>query len=181
MKVFIAVTLTSEVREQLGIISRKVEAHSEKGSFYPDEIYHITVKFIGKVNEPIAEELKSIIDIVAKMVKPFYVEIDKIGYFRRKGGIIVWAGTEKIPEELKVINEELENMCKVLGYPKEKRSYEPHITLGRRVVLDSTFEELEETIGDFSAKGLVTKILLLESTRVDDELKYIPIHSADLV
>ncbi|WP_051003953.1 2'-5' RNA ligase family protein [Gottschalkia acidurici] len=70
----------------------------------------------------------------------------------------------------------LESLLEKIGIKKEKRSFTSHITLGRQVVLNEEFHKLKEKSNIDSVDIIVDKIFWMESTRINDELKYIPIY-----
>jgi len=100
---------------------------------------------------------------------------DSLGQFPRGNKSIVWVGL-KLNEMLNKIYRDLEISLETIGIKREDRKLTPHITLGRHVVCNEEFCKLVEMINIENRIILVDKISLMESTREDGELKYIPIY-----
>lgn len=117
--------------------------------------------------------LKQAVDLVAEQNKSFKMNMDKIGKFEKGNKSIVWVGIER-NLQLEKINKDLEQILSQWGYEKEKRTFKPHITIGRQVVIKE-----KENISQIpvSKTTVVYKISLMESTRVEGILTYLPLHS----
>jgi 2'-5' RNA ligase len=100
---------------------------------------------------------------------PFPIEVDRIEFFKRNCGDIWWAGLRE-SKPLQDLHIELTARLKSQGFPVESRKYSPHITLARQV----TGREQPRNITPFGET--VTGIDLIQSTRVNGKLTYIPIH-----
>ncbi|MEA2012715.1 MAG: RNA 2',3'-cyclic phosphodiesterase [Verrucomicrobiota bacterium] len=125
MRIFTAIPIPAKLRQF--IIEKNVPISGTK--WIVTENLHITLRFIGKVSE---EDFLKIKEAFHKIpFSPFSVKISDIGIFgSKKSPRIIWRGIkpeEKIIEMKKSIDEILYS----LRIEKEKRSYRPHITIGR--------------------------------------------------
>ncbi|MFA3781991.1 RNA 2',3'-cyclic phosphodiesterase [Melioribacteraceae bacterium 4301-Me] len=97
----------------------------------PKEKLHITLKFLGDVEE---EKNKKLIETIANVLKDkakFDLFFEKFGFFKKAGQPrILWVKTND-SEQLKIIQHEIDNCCNELGFPKENREFKPHVTLLR--------------------------------------------------
>ena len=96
----------------------------------PDNI-HLTLKFLGDIS---LSDLESInIELVreASIIKPFFISFTHLGVFPNlKNPRIIWIGV-KSPEILGLLQRSIERIVSRFGIESEKRSFSPHLTLGR--------------------------------------------------
>ena len=92
-----------------------------------DENFHLTLRFIGDVDEGVADDVDgALLEIDAP---PFDVFIAGIGYFgKAKAARSVWAGVET-SEPLTRLQQKIESAIQRIGFAGEERKYTPHITL----------------------------------------------------
>ncbi len=168
MRVFYAVTFQEKTKDTLKEIKDIVKKNSKKGRFADYKNYHITLEFIGDVDD---EKLKKLKDLLKELKTfPKVLNFDKIGNFNRPGGDIVWLGIEDNPN-LNKLNEELKNLLESKGFDTDKRKFTPHLTIGRKVEMETSYESIH--LHAINAK--VESIALMESKRVKGKLVYEPI------
>ena len=93
-----------------------------------DEQLHLTLRFIGEVERPVASDLAAVLGRV--QAEPFELRINGIGRFDQKRGGAVWAGVEpKAP--VASLAAKVERACLSVGIEPERRTFHPHITLAR--------------------------------------------------
>ncbi len=98
----------------------------------PARNIHLTLKFLGEVSREQAEELGKVLEEISSGHEPFGVEPSGFGAFLSdRKARVVWSGVGTGTETLRGIAEELERRLEALGFEREKRSYTPHVTLGR--------------------------------------------------
>ena len=169
MRAFIAVDLGSEIGARLAGLQEKV-APFGNFSFVRKGQFHITLKFLGEVNEGdvkfISEQVKS----AAKGMKQFTLSLKGAGYFTRGNFVsVVWVGIDKGYEHLKKLGAGLNEKLKKFG--NDDFDFKPHLTIARvKWVKDeeglvNTIKALEGVnIGEFCVKGLKLKKSVLEPT-----------------
>lgn len=92
--------------------------------------FHITVKFLGDVPDEKVPQLKELVWQTQEM------PIDRLNLFglgafpRLERPEVIWIGVERNPSLIQ-LNKHLEDSCAQLGFPRETRSYSPHLTLAR--------------------------------------------------
>jgi 2'-5' RNA ligase len=93
------------------------------------ENLHVTVRFVGGVDERMADEID---DALSQLkARPFTLNVTHLGSFGdAKKARSVWAGLEP-SEPLARLNAKVERLFQQLGLAPDKRKYTPHITLGR--------------------------------------------------
>lgn len=90
---------------------------------------HITIKFLGEINEKQADSMSSSIEGIKGFGK-FIVKVKGTKTFPdEKNPKVIWAGAES--EKIKEINGLVENYAEKIGIQREKKAFTPHITLAR--------------------------------------------------
>ena len=92
------------------------------------ENYHVTLRFIGDVDAPTADELVHALDRVRRA--PFTLSLIGMGSFGSKKPHSIWAGVSASPD-LIALQAEIERICQRLGLRPDPRKFTPHVTLAR--------------------------------------------------
>ena len=94
-----------------------------------DAQLHLTLRFIGEVERPIAEDIALALGGIRSA--PIEVTLDGVGQFERRGRPnAVWAGVRP-HEPLAQLHRKIDQALVRLGLEPERRAYLPHITLAR--------------------------------------------------
>lgn len=111
------------------------------------EQMHITLKFLGDLDEAQADELS---ERLQRIVMPaFQLRLRGVGCFRRKGpGATLWAGIEQ-NGALLGLQRAVERCCRAPGLPVERGGFNPHLTLARLKQVSD--QRLQEYLNEFSA------------------------------
>jgi len=128
---FIAIPIPNQLKNQLSYWqSQYKKVLPYKQWTYIDD-FHITLKFLGPVNEEKLQILRKSLKQL-KNIQKFQLEIGSLHTF---GNInnprVLWVGVEKSPEIVS-LHESIESICEVLSFSKDNRSFQPHITLGKK-------------------------------------------------
>jgi 2'-5' RNA ligase len=93
-----------------------------------EEQLHLTLRFIGEVERPIAQDLA---DALGRLrAERFQLRINGVGRFEQRSGGALWAGVEPKPP-LAALAAKVERVCMAVGLEPERRAFHPHITLAR--------------------------------------------------
>ncbi|HJV43915.1 RNA 2',3'-cyclic phosphodiesterase [Caulobacter sp.] len=123
IRLFTAVAIPPEIGE--GLLSRQ---HGIEGARWrPLEAFHITLRFIGDVQEPVAADLDEALSEIA--APAFDLELMGVGHFGEGADIhAVWAGVED-SAPLRRLQKANESAARAAGLKPETRVYAPHVTL----------------------------------------------------
>ncbi len=92
------------------------------------EQLHLTLRFVGEVERPVAEDLAHALGAVR--FAPFTLRIAGVGRFDHHRRGILWAGiAPRAP--VAALAAKVERACIAVGLAPEHRAYHPHITLAR--------------------------------------------------
>lgn len=185
MRTFIAIDISDEIREALArIISHLKYAGADVKWVDPGNI-HLTLKFLGEVSEEKSRLVMESIDGIAASVRPFEITVKDIGAFPRvENPRIIWARLDSGVGESRQLARVVEEAMSVLGFEREARQFEPHLTIGR-VKSARNIEDLAAKIGAYDSPRfpllpphLIDSIALFRSTLTPKGSLYTKIHEA---
>ena len=132
MRTFIAIALPPEVKETLGKLQDELKTAQADVKWVEPENIHLTLKFLGEIDEEQLQELSVILDGIGQKTKSFTLELAGIGAFPKiQFPRVIWVGATKGNEEAAKIAQVIEDESSKVGIPKEDRAFSSHITLGR--------------------------------------------------
>jgi 2'-5' RNA ligase len=123
-RLFVAIRPPEEVRDLL------IDAMDDSPAlrWVGDEQLHLTLRFIGEVERPMANDIAAALDRVRS--SNFQIRISGAGKFEKRSGGALWAGVEpKIP--VVGLAAKVERALQQVGLEPEHRAFSPHITLAR--------------------------------------------------
>ncbi|KOR27057.1 RNA 2',3'-cyclic phosphodiesterase [Clostridium sp. L74] len=174
MRVFYAITFHEETKEKLVEYKNVIASNSVKGKFTNKNNFHLTLEFIGEVDEKRLSLLKNVLYKLRQ--HPKEIIVSHIGLFKRRDKEIIWLGIEE-NKELMTLQRELRNLLISNGFRVEDRKYKPHITIGREIVRQNSIDK-----NIFEPLHIpIHSIALMESKRINNELVYKPIEEKILV
>ena len=127
-----------------------------KGRIIPTANLHITLHFIGSVDDEIAGCLHTAASAVK--AEPFQLELDTFGYFSRAK--IAWLGVTQTPKAVLHLNQTLGEQLIDCGYQPDSRKFSPHVTLMR-----NCRRPVSALRGEVSIPWTVDRFVLLESVQ----------------
>ena len=179
MRTFIAIELEEEVKEHLANIQTETQKLCRRGNYTPKENFHLTLHFLGEVEEEDLDYLQEAIFETARRNRPFTLTLDKVGFFPRGNKGILWVGLEK-SNPLQRLFSTLEKSLEQQGFARERKGLSPHITLGREVEPHRSFMDVQKNVRIEPMKISVRSISLMESVRKGPKLVYVPLFRMDL-
>ncbi len=132
VRTFIAVRLPAEVRRRLMLIETRLMQCGADVKWVPEENFHITLKFLGPVEQDRIAPVCEAVECAVAGVKAFDLTFGGVGAFPRPSSPrVVWVGTPSGADEMKSLAGRIEDAMEVLGFSKEDRPFSGHVTLGR--------------------------------------------------
>lgn len=93
-----------------------------------DEQLHLTLRFIGEVERPLANDIAAALQELHSPA--FELRVSGVGKFERRSGGALWAGVEP-REPVAALAAKVERTLQQVGLEPEHRAFSPHITLAR--------------------------------------------------
>ncbi len=187
MRAFIAIDLPVEIKDYLGRIEERLKTSAADVKWVSPANIHLTLKFLGEIDEQKKDSLIRIIESIAKDKDAFSLRLSSAGAFPNiKYPRVVWIGIDKGSVEVLKIAEELEEKIEKIGIPKETREFSSHITIGRvksglnRLKLAEGIEEINKELSEKQLELPAGKITLFKSTLSPKGPVYEPLHETSL-
>ena len=171
MRLFIAITFDDDVKNDLCDAIVRLQASSLRGNFSARDNLHLTLAFIGETRD--AAGVRAAMDAVT--AAPFSMEISGYGVFERRSGNIHWAGVRTCPPLTELHNALAANLT-ARGFALDTGAFRPHLTLGREVVTDASFQA--DAFRRSMPRHIVTvdRMTLMKSERLHGRLVYTPLY-----
>lgn len=129
MRLFIALDIPAEIRAHLTEYMERARVLAPEARWARVEGLHVTLKFIGNVDDVVAEKIKTALAPIK--AAPFEVKFAGVGFFPNPNAArVFWAaveGGDSLPRLASTIDAAMEK----LGFPQETKPYHPHLTLAR--------------------------------------------------
>src|SRR4029079_5880193 len=157
-RLFVAIRPPEEIRALL------LDAMDDSADFrwQQDDQLHLTLRFVGEVERPVADDLAA--QLTRVHAPPLELRIAGTGRFEQRNSGALWAGVEP-REPVAALAAKVERTCQSLGLEPERRPFHPHGTparwKGRRNREVAAF--LEQTRGLASDPFQVDRFILFES------------------
>ena len=176
-RLFISAEIPEEIKENIIEIITEVCEIENSSKWESKNKYHITLKFLGDVEEIDINSIDFNLEKIITSFNRINCSFTKFGIFR-KGNIpsVLWLGI-KADSSLEKIAEKINNDFVALGFKKDIRKFQPHLTIKRlkyneRIneidnLLNSKLPEINFTIEKIS----LMKSELLKSGSVYTKLK----------
>jgi len=98
----------------------------------PSTKMHLTLKFLGKIEESSVEDVIAACRRVCRRDRTFSLSLKGTGTFPGpKRPRILWVGIGGETYRLHRLQKELESALERKGFPQEGRAFSPHLTVGR--------------------------------------------------
>ena len=168
MRAFIALNIPAAERQALHDATRPMREAAREASWVAADNLHLTLKFLGEVDESQATQLGERLAAIGAAHRPLMLDVGGAGVFPNfRAPRIVWMGVA--PEtKLELLYHDVEGGCEALGFTAEARAFRPHITLGRLKTPPSSEvrHALRDALRDctFSTRISVVSVDLMAST-----------------
>jgi 2'-5' RNA ligase len=184
MRLFLAIELSDHIQDLLDEASASLRVEAPELAWVDRVKRHLTLKFLGDVNDEALPGLVAAMDHAAAGHAPMEMVVREVGAFPNfRRARVVWIGVEQ-ERRLELLHHDLELACERAGFEVEGRPFRPHITLARvRTPLPverlRAFARVARSVR-VSATVPVEHITLFESTLAPSGARYRRVHSATL-
>lgn len=143
IRAFIAIDIPEDVRAAIAEAQARLKRASRncgmKVSWAKIENVHLTLQFLGYVEEPVVPKISEALAVVAKQHEPFDVPVRGAGAFpdaRRPR--VLWVGCDDVAitgarhaVPLRDLAHAVQEAMQQFGFEPEHREFSAHLTLGR--------------------------------------------------
>ena len=153
-RLFFAWWPDAEVQAQLHQLAQ-VHRPSPHARITRQEKIHLTLAFLGSVNKEFSDCAVS--TATALQWQRFTLVFDRLGWFQRAR--VMWAGCSHPDSNMSGLVDALSVALQTCGFQPERRQFQPHLTLARKVNRPPNTMEIEPIVCPVDRFSLVESIL----------------------
>jgi 2'-5' RNA ligase len=125
IRLFVGIGLDRELTERLEALAAGLPG----ARWIDPENFHVTLRFIGEVEEGLAREID---EILASLAMPgFALTLEGLGTFGKRQPHTLWAGVARDPALVRLHTKIEAALVHQGGLEPEARKFQPHVTLAR--------------------------------------------------
>lgn len=132
IRAFIAIDMPDDVAAALNGLQQELKVMRLNVRWVRPENIHLTLKFLGDIKPADIERIEVAMADAVHGRPPFMLTLSGIGFFP---GVnrprVIWVGLGGQTRHLIDLQTHLADRLAAIGFPREKRSYQAHLTLGR--------------------------------------------------
>jgi 2'-5' RNA ligase len=134
IRAFIAIEIPEEVRLAIAVAQARLKRAKlgVKMSWMKVENIHITLQFLGYIEEAVVEQIKLALETVTRQHGAFELAVHGAGAFPNENRPrVIWVGCADTNGKLKALAGAVQAAMQPLGFEPEHREFSAHLTLGR--------------------------------------------------
>jgi len=132
LRCFLAIEIPTAARERLAASLAQLETELPELRVVRPENLHVTLKFVGDFPEAAIPRLAQQCASKLIPIPPFELSLAGLGTFpHARAATVVWIGIRAGASQLARIARKLDSAAGRLGARRDRRPYQPHLTLGR--------------------------------------------------
>ena len=181
LRLFVAIELPDEVRRALEQTTAALRRALPEGSLRwvrPDGI-HVTLKFLGATPAARVDAVRDALASAVGGAAAFDLRPGGIGSFGGRRNLrVVWVGVEGDTAALAALAERIEAAMEPLGFAREQRAFNAHLTLARvrDEATPSEREQISDALASFPSAAMLSfraaDVSLMRSTLGRGGAKY---------
>ena len=182
IRAFIAFEISDEARTEISRVEKELKASDTDVKWVAPALMHLTLKFLGNVQQEDIQKLSGCLDGIAAVSAAFDAVLHDLGVFPGwDHPKVVWVGLSEGAHRMTEVASMAEEAMETEGFAKEDRRFSPHITIGR-VRTDKNKDKLKkisENIIINPACSRISRIVLFKSELTPKGSVYTPLHAAE--
>ncbi len=132
IRTFVAVDVSPSIRNAAGRLIHRLSAESVDFNWVEKENLHITLNFLGDVEETEVPAVCRLVEETVSDFGSFEVSIKGLGCFPKpEKPRVMWMGVDEGAAELTELHVRLADALETLRFPRDRNDFRPHLTLGR--------------------------------------------------
>ncbi|MCL2640288.1 MAG: RNA 2',3'-cyclic phosphodiesterase [Phycisphaerales bacterium] len=184
MRLFIAVDPSAEVVEKIAATQRTLADTKADVRWVKADAYHVTVKFLGEVDEGLVGQLAERIMKAAAEVAAFELEVEGVSRFPERGPArVIVSRVISRDQRIVLLHRLIDSAVGGMGLAMDTRALVPHLTLGRvnsNRGMNRLLRLLEKHDLDFFGIFPAEQVVLYQSVPTDSGTKYVAVCRAEL-
>jgi len=157
LRLFLAIDIPPHARETVVSIQNRFKTLGLNASWVRSGNIHLTLKFLGNTPSERVAEIRESVSEVVEFFPVFKLALGEVDIFPNfKKPRVLWINLKDIFNRLKILQNEIDIKMGEIGFLKEKKEFNPHLTLARikhaKAKARESLEELKQ------GKGFITSI-----------------------
>lgn len=177
---FIALELSDDMRRNLAKLIEDLKKGMQFTSAYPSwvspEGIHLTLKFLGNIEEGMVDKIAEALEKIAAGTQPFLLKVRNLGVFpNARQPRVLWTGVTDGDRETCALQQKIDDAMATLGFELEGREFHPHLTLARIKSLKGTaamMNIVEIHKSRYVGECMMDRLILFKSELHPDGARY---------
>jgi 2'-5' RNA ligase len=132
LRLFIGVDISDDVREQIVDVAERLRGRAQALKFVEPENYHLTLAFLGNVDEHRIVPIREAIENVSLRHERCSVVFDRVGAFpHERKARIIFVGSRGASREYRALAADLRDECGRASFAVDEKDDVPHVTIAR--------------------------------------------------
>jgi len=179
---FLAFEIPEEIKETVSFIYKGLKASSLDVRWVRQENIHLTVIFMGNINESDLGSIERAVEKTCSKYAPFRIKAKGAGVFSSlRNARVLWIGVEGDTERMSYFRDSLQKRLRPFGIKRENKRFSPHLTVGRFKKGFNQTDKLREVIDRFkdviSPEAVLNELVLFKSELRPDGAVYTKLNS----
>ena len=129
---FLAIELPQSVLKKIEEVQGDLKQSRADVRWVSPRNIHLTLKFFGNIDESKIESIVQAIEGPVSATPPFSLKVRGLGAFPHlKNPRVLWMGLTEGKDVLTILQRQVEDELEKVGFEREERPFQPHLTLGR--------------------------------------------------
>ena len=181
MRLFFCVELDENVKRELGALIDRLRPRCGDAKWVTPANLHLTVRFLGEVEEGRLGELEVLAGEVAREFAPFSLTLERLSAFPSpRRARVLWVGPAGDAGEFVALMRSVEEKVRRLGFRPEMKEPRAHVTLARFRVPRDLGRVVAEAGPKRPLRVEVRELTLMRSTLRPEGPIYTPIFRVPL-
>ena len=186
MRTFIAIELSDNIKDSLAQTQSHLKYAGADVKWVEPSNIHLTLKFLGEIDEKTCEKVQAILDEVAAATQSFEISLKDVGVFPKiEFPRVIWAGLDKGAKESTALAEKINTELSTrIGFDKDTRDFAAHLTIGRvrsgknKAGLKEKIESFRDSTNMSQGSEKISSVILFQSTLTPTGPIYTKLHEA---
>lgn len=175
MRIFIGIPLPKDFVTYVNKKQEDLKPFISKGKLTHQDNLHLTLLFIGEMDQSHIEHLNRHLTHDLTREKSFSISTSSLGSFNKKSEHILWIGIEEGIDELTMLAKKVKQSTSRADIAFKSSDFTPHITIARNVIFNTDFSISRQNYTSYTL--LVDTIHLYLSHQVEGRLTYTKLYT----
>ena len=172
-RTFIAVEVSEDVLDSTSQLIESLRQCDADVRWVASQNRHVTLKFLGDQPDKRLGDICSAAQRAARQVEPFHAQFHGVGAFPNlQRPRTLWVGVSQGSEGFQQLFAALEEELGQVGIAKERRGFQPHLTIGRVRQAGGHRRNLAQQLegyAEFDVGGTIVRTAIVYASRLERE------------